>query len=52
MLVALIMVVVSWVYFYTQIHQVVYNIYRFLYVSHTSIILWFLFRSNKSFAFY
>ena len=52
MLVALIMVVVSWVYFYPQIHQVVYNIYRFLYVSHTSIILWFLFRSNKSFAFY
>ena len=40
------------VYFYPQIHQGVYNIYRFLYVSHTSIILWFLFRSNKSFDFY
>ena len=52
MFVTLIMVTVSWMYFYPQIHQVVYNIYRFLYVSHTSIILWFLFRSNKSFAFY
>ena len=31
MFVTLIMVTVSWTYFYPQIHQVVYNIYRFLY---------------------